>query len=227
VNVEGDDVIVVEARMGAPPYSDQGAVCRLQGEDISQLVRVGGTMFPRTNSPGTFSVTYHCAGNFGNEASPATRTVVVRDTTCPVCTVALNETEIEASFPYVGAGATCSDAVDGPIADVVTISEVDVTVTGRYFVTYRAKDSAGNWNDGSCNGSEVYRTTVNVVDTLKPVISLRRVGGGEVPSRRLLFVEKAAESQQFSSVALVTVALVVAMISVFRKTRSSDEIVDV
>merc|ERR1712167_447686 len=51
---------------------------------------------------------------------------------------------------------------------------VNVERTGVYEITYRVKDSNGNWNDGtSCSGgqtgSENVRT-VTIVDTLRPVI---------------------------------------------------------
>jgi hypothetical protein len=218
--VHGDDEVVVEARMGAPAYVDEGAECRLQGADISQLVRVRGVMFPTTSYPGSFSVVYECAGNFGNEATPVERKVVVRDTTCPTCHIVQEEVEIEASFPYLGSGgANCTDTVDGPITDVVEISQVDVTVTGKYFVTFRARDAAGNWNDGHCKGSRSYRQTVTVVDTLKPVISLRK--GGDLLGRRLL--ETAPVKRPFS-VGLFTlgsIALVAAMLTSFKVSRAS------
>merc|ERR1712146_763263 len=52
----------------------------------------------------------------------------------------------------------------------------NVDVTGTYVITYRVKDSAGNWNDGqgtNCRGAAQYRRKVTVIDSLKPVLALR------------------------------------------------------
>jgi hypothetical protein len=71
------------------------------------------------------------------------------------------------------AGAACMDSLSGAVSEVVITNPVDVEKTGEYVVTYRARDSAGNWNDGSCKGSKQYLRTVQVVDTLKPIIALK------------------------------------------------------
>jgi hypothetical protein len=98
---------------------------------------------------------------------------------------------LEASFPYVDAGATCSDTVAGDLADVIVHNTVDVDRTGEYLVTYRARDAAGNWNDGDCRGTNRYIRTVYVVDTLQPVISLHEtMGKGDLRNTRRLLGEK-------------------------------------
>jgi hypothetical protein len=58
------------------------------------------------------------------------------------------------------------------VLTVETTNTVDVDNVGDYVVTYRAMDAAGNYNDGSCEGSQSYERRVKVVDTLKPVIGL-------------------------------------------------------
>ena len=92
---------------------------------------------------------------------------------------------VEASFAYHDAGAACADNLDGPVPTVVT-NPVDTDQVGVYFVTYRARDAAGNWNDANgfasvdrqgdsgakCTGAAQYVRTVHVVDTLKPAIAL-------------------------------------------------------
>merc|ERR1719310_32598 len=86
--------------------------------------------------------------------------------------------QIEASFPYTDPGATCTDSLDGTCGatgaacTTEVSSTVDTSKTGTYYVTYRAKDSSGNWNDEDCLGNAEYKRTVHVVDTLKPVIAL-------------------------------------------------------
>merc|ERR1719247_3830346 len=64
-----------------------------------------------------------------------------------------------------------------------TVGSVNVGKTGKYVLTYRAKNSVGLWNDGlaadgestgaGCRGTAInYFRTVTISDTLKPVIKL-------------------------------------------------------
>lgn len=88
---------------------------------------------------------------------------------------------------YTDAGVTCSDAIDGTIMRAADLednsADVDPYATGTYVVTYRARNSAGLWSDGpKCKNTKVdgvgnlYLRTVNVVDTLKPVIQVSYAG---------------------------------------------------
>merc|ERR1712100_416334 len=54
--------------------------------------------------------------------------------------------------------------------------------TGTYIVTYRAQNTVGLWNDDSnCRGgANTYKRTVTVVDTLKPVITLKYGGSNTI-----------------------------------------------
>jgi hypothetical protein len=86
----------------------------------------------------------------------------------------------EASFPYTDAGATCEDTIDGPLNNIgenyFVQNDVDATTVGTYTITYRAKNSVGTWNDEACRGLSVkYVRTVEVLDTLKPVIRLKYI----------------------------------------------------
>lgn len=137
---------------------------------------MSGAIFPSGKRLGTFTINYDCTSSKGIPAITATKTVIVRDTTCPTCTMKPGPKRIETSFPYLDAGAVCSDSVDGKIEDVVVTNPVNVEREGTYFVTYRAKDVAGNWNDGACKGSSAYIRTIQVVDTLKPIVALHYHG---------------------------------------------------
>jgi len=147
---------------------------------------------------------YTCLDSAGNMAAVATRRVWVEDTTCPSCQVKTfaelsspHET-IEGSFPYTDAGAVASDSLQGSFGICSTWSENTITpyaeivnteATGTYVITYRVKDSAGNWNandvNGGCSGSQDYdksnELTVVVIDTLKPVIGLYFKENGKAP----------------------------------------------
>lgn len=168
----GDDVATFEATpLGF--YRDQGALCIDQTVgDISSAVEVSGALFPSLRAPGVYELRYDCATDRGQAAETASRRVVVRDTTCPVCEVkgALSLT-VEASFAFNDPGAACADNLDGSVPTVTT-NTVDSEQVGEYFVTYRARDAAANWNDGACTGAMQYVRTVHVVDTLKPTIRL-------------------------------------------------------
>merc|ERR1712196_351742 len=132
---------------------------------ISQNVEVSGD-FVNLSKVGTYTITYNCKDSANNAAPPATRTVVVAQTSCPKCTVHGNAVvEHEASFPYTDAGASCSDVVD-------------VSITGVHNIVYTAQNTVGLWNNGAnCRGgASTYGRKVTVSDTLRPVITLRYKG---------------------------------------------------
>lgn len=79
----------------------------------------------------------------------------------------------EASFPYVDAGATCSDDVSN--VTTITLGTVNTEMTGNYTLTYIAYDPVSkmwNYDDGCSNGAQSATRVVHVEDTLKPVITL-------------------------------------------------------
>jgi hypothetical protein len=167
-------------------YVDAGAKCSDGGDgDISGDVIVHTSM-ASLEQPGDYWFVYECKNSQGRSAIAATRIVKIVDNLCPVCSVKSAPANIEASFPYTDAGATCTDALDGNIATsifsfgtVKPVSEiVNVERTGVYTITYRALDSSGNWNDGSCTGSQHGKNvrTITVIDTLKPVLALNFKG---------------------------------------------------
>jgi hypothetical protein len=195
--VFGNDLVLKEAASkDADAYHDAGAICKECVDescqnalvDISGRIVVSGAVFPQLDRTGTYGLNYDCKTTAGIDGITATKTVIVRDTSCPSCTVNGGSVHVEASFPYVDNGAQCEDSLDGVIEDIVVINNVDVEQVGEYLVTYRARDNAGNWNDGaiegdaagqpvrSCKGSQQYIRTVTVVDTLSPVIALHYHG---------------------------------------------------
>jgi hypothetical protein len=184
LNVFGEDVIILEASHEGV-YSDKGAVCHQQSCessdvvcDISNKVDISGDSFPELHVPGTYDLKYTCiASHTGHSATPAIRRVIVVDTRAPMCTLHAGPSKVEASFPYTDPGFTCVDNIDGAIVltagNSAVIGEVDPEMTGTYLITYRAKDSSGNWNNcTSCTGRKILVRTVTVLDTLVPVIAL-------------------------------------------------------
>jgi len=150
-----------------------------------------------------YHVKYECKDEEGHVADPAFRTVYVKQTSCPTCELLdcthdyvagpnspLSEKKKlartatptfegctinqEAHYPFTDPSALCKDPLDGVVPTLVSGDFVNVTQTGKYLITYRAKNKRGLWNDGICRGRSVkYVRTVHVVDTMRPVIRLR------------------------------------------------------
>jgi hypothetical protein len=86
----------------------------------------------------------------------------VVDTLAPVITLnGANPMTVECHTSFTDPGATANDACSGP-AGVVASGSVNVNVPGSYTITYTSTDGAH---------SSTATRTVNVVDTIAPVIS--------------------------------------------------------
>jgi len=173
-------------------YVDAGATCSdMVDGNISQDVEVSGDVVNMA-AVGTYKINYNCEDSAGQTAIQATRTVVVRDTTCPTCTVpgGTPTITVEASFPYTEAASTCTDTLDGAMPNAVVTGHVDVETTGQYILTYSATDKAGNGDSTrlqACKevhtalgedsrwsrGENHFTKTVIVEDTMVPIISLK------------------------------------------------------
>merc|ERR1711912_60800 len=195
IQILGSDQMTLEATHQGN-YIDDGTTCSDQVDGvISQNVEVSGDVV-NLSKVGTYTITYNCKDSANNAAPAARRTVVVAQTSCPRCHV-FGEDEInhEASFPYADAGAACSDVIDGTTTtkcyttyggtpnaeanDCKGSTLVDVETTGTYTIQYRSTNTVGLWNDGTnCRGGPIsYYRTVVVMDTLRPVISLKYDNG--------------------------------------------------
>merc|ERR1711898_91205 len=200
IQILGSDVMTLEATHQGN-YIDDGATCSDQVDGvISQNVEVSGDVV-NLSKVGTYTITYNCKDSANNAAPAARRTVVVAQTSCPRCHVyGAQEVNHEASFPYADPGARRSDVIDGSTAtqcyhstvdsDLITTAVactsenmVDVGTTGTYKIEYKAENTVGLWNDDSkCRGGAIsYRRTVVVMDTLRPVITLKYDKDGSTP----------------------------------------------
>merc|ERR1711981_859526 len=181
-------------------YVDAGATCSDEVDgNISQDVEVSGDVVNLARV-GVYTIKYNCQDSASNVADTATRTVVVQDTSCPSCVLSADTTDaannvaatvsIEASFPYNDVGAVATDSLQGSFGICSVWSNgvlkssykeiVNVESTGTYYITYRVKDSNGNWNDNTgCTGGQTGDNvgknvrTVVIIDTLRPVIQLK------------------------------------------------------
>lgn len=98
--------------------------------------------------------------------------LITADTTAPIITlIGDNPLTQEAGVEYDEPGAAAIDDVDGDIsADIAIGGNVDINTLGEYILTYNVSDYSGN------QAAEITRT-VNVKDTLPPVITLN---GGDM-----------------------------------------------
>jgi hypothetical protein len=139
-------------------YVDPGATA-----DTGELVTVNTTQLNMSVS-GTYTVTYSATDVDGNTGT-ASRTVIVEDTTDPVITL-VNGDEgttnytVQRGTTYIDPGATA----DGGETVTVNTSQLNMSVSGTYTVTYSASDVDGNTGTAS--------RTVIVEDTNAPVITL-------------------------------------------------------
>merc|ERR1719451_201743 len=170
IDILGNDLMTIEATFHKN-YVDDGATCSDQVDGvISQQVEVSGDVV-NLSKVGTYKITYKCKDAAGNAADSLTRTVVVKDTTCPTCKLngdkKTQKVVREASFPYSDLGATCTDNIDGARPTKRT-GTFNVETTGTYVLTYSASDKSGNTiGKGKCKHTT--RRTIVVKDTLKPV----------------------------------------------------------
>jgi len=145
-------------------FSDPGATAldAVDG-DITSDITVSGSV--DSNTVGNYTLIYSVTDAAGNEGTQ-TRIVIVVDTVAPVITlIGANPLQHEAGTIYADPGATALDEIDGDLTDDITVSgSVDSNTVGNYTLTYSVTDASGN---------EATRTrTVNVVDTVAPVITL-------------------------------------------------------
>lgn len=160
----------VNANQGAV-YTDAGATC-LDDFDGNCTGNMTITGLPvDTATLGAKTVTYAFTDSVGSATSVVRTVNVVAvggvDTTAPVITVTgANPVSVTQGTPYIDAGATALDNVDGDItASIVTTNPVNTTVLGAQTVTYNVSDAAGN-------PSSATRTVNVVADTVAPVITI-------------------------------------------------------
>lgn len=124
---------------------------------------------------GTYKRTYRCKDKAGH-ITEAYRYVKVVDTTKPVITIKPCATAPKLGRPhcleeasltgvFTDPGAKCWDQRDGTIAMAPPAGIANLGKVGSYDITYTCKDAVGN--------VETAVRTVVVVDTTKPVISLK------------------------------------------------------
>lgn len=150
-------------------YTDAGATAQdaYEGNITSDIVTTNPV---NTSNLGTYTVRYNVDDASGNSATEVTRTVNVVANNIPIISGNKVEYTVEVGGTFGStealAGVSASDTEDGNItADIVLTNPVNTGVVGTYTVRYNVDDSLGN--------SAVEKTTtVYIVDTTAPVITM-------------------------------------------------------
>jgi len=136
--MNGDPIIQLEL---GNVFIDPGATA-MDEVDGSVPVRIQGQV--DTSKPGTYSLTYLSWDMSDNPATPATRSVSVRDRIRPkIRLLGLSKMEIPSGIPFIDPGAKATDNYDKDLS-ILTAGSVDVNQLGYYYVSYSTKDSSGN-----------------------------------------------------------------------------------
>lgn len=148
-------------------YTDAGASC-VDNYDVSCSVTSSGSV--DNNTLGTYTITYTATDSSGNIRIETRSVQVVSGDTPLLSLVGTTPYTHEVLNLYTDSGATASDSEDGNItANITSSGSVNANVLGSYTITYSVTDSHGN------TATPVTRT-VNVVDTVKPVVTLSGSG---------------------------------------------------
>jgi hypothetical protein len=126
-------------------YTDAGATAtdEVDGDLTSSIVTTGVV---NTSIEGNYIITYTVSDTSGNTATATRQVVVEGDTTAPVITI-LGEADVSINqyTPYIDAGATATDNVDGDLtSSIVTTGVVNTSIEGNYIITYTVSDTSGN-----------------------------------------------------------------------------------
>ena len=142
IRLSGDDPLYLER---GNEYRDPGATAIYKGS----ILHFGDTEVPvivsqeiNTRSCGTYEVTYHAEHK--NLEATATRMVIVPDRTAPVITLDESVNVVRKGDEWKDS-FTAIDDQDGDLSEQVEIlGEVNMRRDGKYQLTYRVQDSAGN-----------------------------------------------------------------------------------
>ena len=161
IDITGDNPVTIT--LGAT-YNDEGATAT-DNYDTGLTVVVGGDTVD-TSTVGSYTVTYNLSDAAGNTAAQKVRTVNVVDNTDPIITlIGSSEITHEVGTTYDDPGATANDNYDGDLSSQIsTDNNVNPNLLGTYTVEYTVQDSSKN--------DAQRQRTVNVVDTVDPVITL-------------------------------------------------------
>jgi parallel beta-helix repeat protein len=147
----------------SPGFVDPGVIAT-DNVDTNMIahVKITGSVDPST--PGTYYIRYNVKDAAGNIADEQMRRVIVdKETTPPELNLLGSLADTILVFAtYKDPGYKAYDTCSG-LDTVIITSTLDTTKLGIYTITYRAYDSAGNYDSA-------YRS-IYVFDTISPVIT--------------------------------------------------------
>ena len=144
-------------------------------DNVPPVITLNGSNPDSVELGGTYTDAGATATDASGNTATATRTVNVVDTTAPVLTITGdNPATVELGDTYTDQGATAFDEFHG-VTPVTSSGTVDTSTVGTYTITYSATDLDGN--------TATATRTVNVVDTIAPVITSAAVF--EAPENQL------------------------------------------
>ena len=142
IRMEGDDPLYLEV---GQTYQDPGATAAYKGTLLHfRDTDVPVTMEQNINSSvcGSYEVTYRA--EYRDQTATATRMVIVPDRVPPVLTLDDSVNVVKRGEEWKDS-FTATDDQDGDItANVEILGEVNMRRDGKYDLTYRVQDSAGN-----------------------------------------------------------------------------------
>lgn len=166
ITLNGQDTVSVEINGS---YTDAGAIVTDNLETSASITaRMQYSTDLDITRVGYYKGCYDVTDYYGNQAITKCRTIAVKvDMTPPVLTM-LGTTPVNLHVynSYIDAGATATDNYSGNLTNQIrTINGVDTSNVGSYQVVYTVQDYFGFIDTKS--------RTVNVIDTVAPVIALR------------------------------------------------------
>ncbi|HHT38463.1 MAG TPA: DUF5011 domain-containing protein, partial [Mollicutes bacterium] len=125
-----------------------------------------GTIYSPVGVSGSYYLWAMASDTVGNQTITGSNNFNL-DNTKPVITLnGESNITINKGSTYSDAGATATDAHSGLASDVVVTGSVNPNVVGTYTITYNVSDKAGN-------AADPVTRTVNVIDVLAPVITIK------------------------------------------------------
>lgn len=163
ITLNGDDTIEIEC---GGTYTELGATVSDWDVNVGE-VTINEDI--NTSVGGNYSVLYNVTDPSGNSAEEKVRTVKVVDTEKPVISLSFYTLEVNCGASGYGLPTvTVTDCQPGLEFSVVRGGEsaVDLNTLGTYIVTYDVSDAAGN-------AADQVELEINVVDKLKPIITVQ------------------------------------------------------
>ena len=130
--------------------------------DLSGISSIVYAEKPDITNGGIIHAPIRITDNYGNSSVILATFVVNNDTAAPVIYGVKDLTVTQGENPDLAAGIYATDNVSKNISVRIDASRLDITVPGKYEISYIAKDDAGNTATASSTGTVSRKKTVTV-----------------------------------------------------------------